>query len=489
MFGHPTSIRRKIRRSFWAVFLFINLISAAILLNLLLIEERVASYRILSTFLDQTLEIRRYEKNYFLYRNRQDYDETVRMIAAAEDLIGRHRKEFDGVDNLRMWALLLFRRREIPEVLRSRASVEVLALLDAYRRRLNEDFGRGGMGGPLEAEIRSIGRQLTEIAEQMAGQEQERIRRLLGMSRRMLLGGLILLFIGTALLGRLLSRMALRPLTRLEESMQEIASGRLEMLSAPSRDTEIVALIQAFNRMIRELFKHRDVIRAEKLASLGTMFAGIAHEINNPLSNISSSAEILLEEADKADAALRRELAEQIVQETERATRIVRSVLSFSRDRGSPREEVSLAELFRETFRFIRWEMPPHITFSVEIPPRIRLHGNRNRLEQAFLNLLKNAVDAMPDKGREERLMVEARQRGPVVEIRISDTGRGIPEHQQEKIFDPFFTTKEVGKGTGLGLFVTHEIIEEHGGTVTVQSREGEGTTFVVTLPAEGERA
>jgi len=125
----------------------------------------------------------------------------------------------------------------------------------------------------------------------------------------------------------------------------------------------------------------------------------------------------------------------------------------------------------------------------VEIPPRIRLHGNRNRLEQAFLNLLKNAVDAMPDKGREERLMVEARQRGPVVEIRISDTGRGIPEHQQEKIFDPFFTTKEVGKGTGLGLFVTHEIIEEHGGTVTVQSREGEGTTFVVTLPAEGERA
>jgi len=488
MFNKNTSIRKKIKRSFWAVFLFILLIAFNILINLILIEERVGFYEVISMFLDDTLEIRRYEKNYFLYRKQEDYYETLHYIMAAEKIIEENRKKFDAISSLHICWTVLFHRREIPEMIRHKASVETLNLLADYRKLLKKDFETQPVTGTLEEEIRHIGRELTEIAEGFARQEQAKIQGLLSLTRKSLIFSVILLFIGTAFLGRLISRIAIRPLKDLEKNMQKISSGRLEMLSNSSTDNEIVALTNAFNRMIREVFTHRDIIRAEKLASLGTMFAGIAHEINNPLSNISTSAQILTEEMDSSDPKFQQEMIEQIIDETERAKRIVRSVLEFSRDRGLKKQELNLLDLVRETFRFIRGEMPPHITLSVEIPPEAIVYGNKNKLEQALLNLMKNAIDAMPDVGKEEKLTLSAHTIGDhAVEISVTDTGKGIAESEIAKIFDPFFTTKDVGKGTGLGLFVAHEIIEEHGGTIVVKSHEGTGTNFIVTLPMHGE--
>ncbi len=488
MFSRSTSIRKKIKRSFWAVFFFILLIASNILINLILIEERVGFYEVISMFLDDTLEIRRYEKNYFLYRKQEDYYETINYIMAAEKIIEENRKKFDAITSLHYCWIVLFQRQEISEMIRHKASVETLTLLSDYRKLLKKDFDTRPVSGVLENEIRHIGRELTEIAERFARQEQAKIQGLLNLTRKSLIFSVILLFIGTAFLGRLISRIAIRPLKDLEKNMQKISSGKLEMLSNSSTDNEIVALTNAFNRMIRELFTHRDIIRAEKLASLGTMFAGIAHEINNPLSNISTSAQILAEEKEAVDPQFQQEMIEQIVDETDRAKRIVRSVLEFSRDKGLKKQELNLLDLTRETFRFIRGEMPPHITLSVEIPPESIAYGNKNKLEQALLNLMKNAIDAMPDVGKEEKLTLSAHAIGDeAVEISITDTGKGIAESQITKIFDPFFTTKDVGKGTGLGLFVAHEIIEEHGGTIVVKSHEGSGTHFTVTLPMHGE--
>ncbi|HDH00880.1 MAG TPA: GHKL domain-containing protein, partial [Nitrospirae bacterium] len=210
-------------------------------------------------------------------------------------------------------------------------------------------------------------------------------------------------------------------------------------------------------------------------------------EINNPLSNISTSAEILFEEFDNLDPEYRKELIDQVVRETDRAKDIVRSVLEYTRDREFRKSEVKLLNLVSETMRFVRSDMPPHITLTVDIPEGLIVNVDKQKIQHALLNLIKNSIDAIPDKNREEKITIKAEEHNNrEVKIMITDTGVGIPEATIERIFDPFFTTKDIGKGTGLGLFVSHYIIEQHNGTISVSSRPGKGTTFTIILPAKG---
>jgi len=143
----------------------------------------------------------------------------------------------------------------------------------------------------------------------------------------------------------------------------------------------------------------------------------------------------------------------------------------------------------RETLRFIRTDMPTYITIAIDIPDELTIFADKQKIQHVFLNLLRNSVDAIPDNGAEGKIVIAARENrdGDEVEIRVSDTGRGIPEHIINKIFDPFFTTKDVGRGTGLGLYVTHEIVKQHCGTIDVESRPGAGTTFIIKLPLKGD--
>lgn len=483
-----SSLRTKIKLSFLVVLLFVLSISSIIFFNLLVIEERVGFYAVISQFLDITLEIRRFEKNYFLYRKKGDYYETAAYVKAAEELVEKNLRKFDAFSSLQIWWTYLFHRERIPTMISERVSGRALAFLNEYKTLLRQDFAAGTNDVQLEQKIRRNGHRLTEIAEALAEQEGKKIQQLLSSTQSSLLVAMVLLFFGTIFIAGLVSRIAIRPLEELEISMRKIASGNLGMLTVRSRHAEIVSLVRAFNRMIRELFKHRDIIRSEKLASLGTMFAGIAHEINNPLSNISTSAQILAEECKKQDSAFHRELVSQIVQETDRARTIVKGVLDFSKDRDFKKKDVSLLETIRETLHFIRGDMPAHITLMVDIPHELTIFADKGKIEQAFLNILKNSIDAMPYRDQEDRLTVSAKRKdGGQVEVSISDTGMGIPKDRLNRIFDPFFTTKDVGRGTGLGLFVTHEIIEEHGGALELKSMEGMGTTFLIRLPSKGD--
>jgi signal transduction histidine kinase len=243
---------------------------------------------------------------------------------------------------------------------------------------------------------------------------------------------------------------------------------------------------RAFNLMMHEVFEHRqEVLRSERLASLGTALAGIAHEINNPLSNISTSAEILREEDDALDPRERRELVAQIVSETDRATDIIRTVLDFTRERPFDRRSTNLLSAVRGSLILVRGALPAHVSVEVNVPADLEVLADKTKLEQAFINLVKNAIDALRDVGREGRIVISARPAGEDdVEISIRDDGEGIPSDLLDRVFDPFFTTKDVGKGTGLGLYVTHHIVALHGGTIRVESRVGEGTTVLVTLPS-----
>jgi signal transduction histidine kinase len=307
-------------------------------------------------------------------------------------------------------------------------------------------------------------------------------------------------------IGQILSRMVVRPLKMLEESMGVIAEGKFERVSIDSHDREILSLANAFNTMLKELeLRQRHLVQSEKLASLGTLLSGVAHELNNPLSNISSSCQILTEEIEDTDIPYKKELLYQIDEQTDRARNIVRSLLEFSREKVFKKELIQLKELFEETIRFVKGQVPTNITIALNIPEEINIYADKQRMQQAFLNLIKNAIDSMGDTGD---IHVEAARHDAIdkiegeteifnylkyhgkctleedtVDIIIIDSGPGIPQESLSKIFDPFFTTKDVGKGSGLGLFIVHEIIEEHDGCIAVDSKPDEGTTFLIRLP------
>jgi signal transduction histidine kinase/Na+/proline symporter len=223
------------------------------------------------------------------------------------------------------------------------------------------------------------------------------------------------------------------------------------------------------------------VAHQERLASLGRLAAGVAHEIGNPLTGIASLAQNLLVEAADADVGERLGL---IVDQTERIDRIVRALTGFSRAGGPARAipgEVPLAEVVAEAITLARLGRAGRAADLVaRVPPSLRVMGDRQRLEQVFVNLLTNACDASPPGARIEVSAERAEER---VVLRVADAGAGMTPDVRARIFEPFFTTKEVGEGTGLGLALVYSIVSEHGGTIDVESTPGLGTTVTVSLP------
>ena len=240
--------------------------------------------------------------------------------------------------------------------------------------------------------------------------------------------------------------------------------------------------------------RQRHLLRAEKLAALGTLLSGVAHELNNPLSNIWSSCQILLEEPDAADPRGQRKLLLQIDGQCERARNIVRSLLDFARDRPFRMQPVVLRELILETLSFLKAEVPQAVRVEVEIPADLRPLADRQRLQQACLNLIRNAVQAVGAAGLvrisaqravdSKPFPVACPPPGGMIELRVCDSGPGIAAADLPRIFDPFFTTKEVGHGMGLGLYIVYQIVDEHGGCITAGNAPGQGALFRLRLPA-----
>jgi len=234
---------------------------------------------------------------------------------------------------------------------------------------------------------------------------------------------------------------------------------------------------------------NRAVARAEKLAAVGRLAAGVVHEINNPLATISACAESLEarvhEGSFDGSPALEdlREYLGLIRSEAFRCKSITMGLLDFSRTRTSQRVLINLADVVSSAGRLLSHQKRnPEVEFKLEIAPDLQIvSGDPGQLQQAIIALAANALDAIGDSGS---LTIIARNDGDNVMIEVSDTGAGISPENLPKIFEPFFTTKEVGRGTGLGLAVCYGILTEHGGSLDVQSTVGTGTTFTITLPA-----
>lgn len=237
---------------------------------------------------------------------------------------------------------------------------------------------------------------------------------------------------------------------------------------------------------------NRAVARAEKLAAVGRLAAGVVHEINNPLATISACAEALETRIHEGAFAVSPELDDLreylglIRSEAFRCKSITTGLLDFSRTRTSQHALLDLAQVITSTARLLAHQQRGgHVEFCIEAPDNLPLLlGDTGQLQQAVIALASNALDAMPDGGV---LTISASSEGNVLLVEVTDTGLGIAPENITKIFEPFFTTKEVGQGTGLGLAVCYGILTEHGGSLDVQSTLGVGTTFTITLPVANE--
>lgn len=231
----------------------------------------------------------------------------------------------------------------------------------------------------------------------------------------------------------------------------------------------------------------REVIQQEKMAAIGMLAGGVAHEINNPLGGILAFTQLMKRDA-SGNPSLVSDL-EEVERAAVRCKKIVSDLLDFSRiSREHERMAVDVNVLIEKVFPFLQREMR---SYNVELdshfdPALPRVMANPDRLQQVFINLMTNACHAM-HKGGTLFIETAAEERGRWVVVRVRDTGGGIPRAIRDRIFDPFFTTKEPGKGTGLGLSISYRIVKDHGGEILCDSVEGKGTEFTVRLPAAAD--
>lgn len=540
MFNAKPSIRQKITLGYYAFTAMVIVLSVITLAQMEFIETRMIFGAAVHEFLDTVLEVRRFEKNYLLYERQSDYQENARNIDQALDLLVVRSKRFDTIAS--------------PARIRA-----IQELLGQYRGLMEQHFELVGTTsftfGPsiqerknmIDFRIRSIGDNITSAALDVEMSERKGLIGANKDTQRIVILSIAVLAVLAVIAGRVLSRIVLQPLQRIENTMDGIADGKFVNIQIGSNEQEIVSLTRAFNRMIRELeLRQRHLVQSEKLASLGTLLSGVAHELNNPLSNISSSVQILAEELEEGqgsgvirrdidevsrgahdgeqgrtikgqgtpqaapapDPAFVRDLVAQINDQTDRARNIVRSLLDFSRTVDFNKQSLPLRQLLEETIRFVKGQMPKDVTLTLNVPDDLSITADKQRIQQAFLNLIKNAIESVPGKGAisidawKHRAVDKAdddtgittylNYRGKctleddTVDIEFRDNGAGIPAEVLPKVFDPFFSTKDVGKGSGLGLFIVHEIIEEHDGCIAVSSEPEKGTTFLIRLPVKG---
>jgi C4-dicarboxylate-specific signal transduction histidine kinase len=279
-------------------------------------------------------------------------------------------------------------------------------------------------------------------------------------------------------------RAMLHIMSDLHEVNKRLGNQRKAMIHIMGDLRETTTEVQRREQELRD--KQEQLVQAGKLATLGELTTGVAHELNNPLNNIGlfmGNAIDLIELGVSEKDRIVRQL-QNAVQQVRKATEIISHLRTFGRAAAVSREPVALDQVIERALSLVREqlrlrEIEVRTDFGEEEPVVV---GNAIQLEQVFLNLLTNARDAVADAPRKLIHISSGIDEG-VANITFGDTGPGIPAGLEQRIFDPFFTTKEVGKGTGLGLSITYGIIKDHGGTISVVNQPGEGATFLIQLP------
>lgn len=279
-----------------------------------------------------------------------------------------------------------------------------------------------------------------------------------------------------------IARLIIKPIDALVQANRRLAQGDMAVRVKATGKGELAGLGHSFNSMVETLNRtQQELVHKEKLASMGQLAAGVAHEINNPLGTILLFADTLNHEAGEGHAW--REDLKKIIDETHRCKRIVGDLLNFARQQEMLAQEVDIHEMLEQAISSVSHQPSfNHVQIVRQFAPGLpAIQADPAQFIQVSINLLNNAAEAMSQHGT---ITIHTRLATPhTVEIAFSDTGCGIPEENLKKLFTPFFTTKPVGKGTGLGLSIVYGIIKMHRGQIAVTSQVGRGTTFTISLP------
>jgi two-component system NtrC family sensor kinase len=266
--------------------------------------------------------------------------------------------------------------------------------------------------------------------------------------------------------------------------------GHFSISLSPMRDEQnaVNSVVVVMTDITDAALLQAKLAHSEKMATIGRLVSGVAHEVNNPLAAILGFTDLLLENPEVPGSA--REDLQIILQETQRTKDIVQDLLSFARQRPVQRELVQVNSVLRQTIKLRSYDFASHGVEVVEDFEEALASalGDSQQLQQVFLNILNNAYDAVQEAGQRGRIKIHTRRQAEMIEVAISDNGTGIVDPQ--RIFDPFYTTKQVGKGTGLGLSICYGIVRAHGGEIQCWNNEaGAGSTFVVRIPVATEAA
>jgi len=467
------TIRSRISLGFILWFLLSLGITIASFIILTEIEHKLEFLETADNFIFEIQQARRFEKNYFLYGT--NLDDAVEHVRQARSILATN------ADNL-------------SRVVRPQTFKTMIDHIERYEkllsdiRRTGRDISRSGEDfKEIEDELRIHGAEMVTAAERLVEKERRSVHSMIFMSKRVPIFFLVFLLMLMIYLANFITRQILGPLKNLMEATRRISEGDITTPIRPTRRyrDELTELALAMNRMMHQLARRQEqLILAHKLKAIGTLTAGVAHELNNPVNNIMLTASMLQEDYPALSDIERLDMVNDLVEQAERSRRIVRNLLDFARENEIHPTFVQIEALVRETLQLVSNQLKlSKVKVDLRIPENLPpIHGDIQQLRQVFLNIVLNAVDAMPQGGALS-IFMDKSEEGDFLKIDFKDTGCGIAEHVLPNIFDPFFTTKTTSRGTGLGLSVSLGIVRKHGGDIRVTSRIEEGSTFSILLP------
>jgi two-component system NtrC family sensor kinase len=468
------SVRSKIIFGFGLFFFLCVVISIAFIVVGSWVDQKLVFMETINRYTFEIQQARRFEKNFFLYRT--NLADALENIQVAREILKDEEQNIKAVIGQKKMNVMVSHLDRYENLLKE------LRTLREKNPGQTEGFSE------IEGELRKHGAEMIFNAVNLVNRERQEVEEISRLSRRMPIVFLAILLGVMIYLGHFLIQQILGPLKRLMDCTQRIARGDFSPIRAARKyKDEFSSLFIAFNWMMDQLLKNQEqYIQSRKMAAVGSLTSGIAHELNNPLNNICLTTESMLDDLAEISEGEKRKRLQDIYTQAERASGVVRNLLDFTRMDKPSFVPLLVDELVSSTIKLARNEMElNNILLEYAVPedlPKIR--GDFGQIQQVFLNLIINSIQAMPAGGT---LKITAHASGPQwVQIDVADSGMGISKSVLPYIFDPFFTTKE--KGTGLGLSVSYSIIEKHGGKITVNSEINRGTTFSVFLPQENEK-
>ena len=413
------------------------------------------------------LEMRLAEKNYFLYGDETVLDEIKRKIGKASE------------STIQM-------RDDIVRAVGSRNYEQFLQHLRTYAGLIEKIERQRAKDGESQKSLREAGQKLKTFSEEITALETKRVENIIGKSITILRISFWAVVLFAILFSYFIALKIGSSLRKIIGLTRLISRGNYDIAETqpPARD-EMGAVINAINLMAEELRKReKEILRSKRLASIGVLVTGVAHELNNPLNNISMIAQTYAEVYDRLNREERISFMDRVDEETERLRVIIGNLVDYARPKERHQVRSTANKVIQKSLALVQNMLDiSNIQTRLELATGLpHIYIDEHQIQQVMINIITNAIQSMSSSGR---LLIASRYllEQDDIEMEIRDSGKGISPEYLDHIFDPFFTTKEES-GTGLGLWVSYGIVKNHGGNIRVQSTVGTGTAFFITLPS-----